>query len=329
MFCEWFTTSLRSTPRNMNMSNSFQNRVSAKRADSPAGRTDLVVHHTHVIDGGNALKVLATYTPVLGAPNVAEIQNWFHLRMGPLADKVSARLDTLAVYPDRAFVTFLVDSRREQQPLSASAEMVKAGPDTFLDNSNVLWSVAANSKTGNKYLIRKETVTVEQALAARKNQLRGAWVGHGGTTNRKTILLAEVQTLPSPLPGGMAGVGVSDVVDFFSGNDIVRGVVKSLTANGVKIQLLTSSEVRTVDPQAITCVVEKGAATIKEGDDRTRSYFRNVWPGNPEMVEKISPTSSMSLKSERPMDIKPISASVTKPLVARAVGRVSTVINKR
>ena len=326
MFCEWFTTSLRSTPRNMNMSNSFQNRVSAKRADSPAGRTDLVVHHTHVIDGGNALKVLATYTPVLGAPNIAEIQNWFHLRMGPLADKVTARLDTLAVYPDRAFITFLVDSARAQQPLTASANMVKAGPDTYLDASNVLWSIADDSK--GKYLVRKESVSVEQALAARKNQLRGSWVGHGGTTNRKTILLAEVQTLPSPLPGGMAGVGVSDVVDFFSGNDIVRGVVKSITANGVKISLLTSSEVRTVDPQAITCVVEKGAATIKEGDDRTRSYFRNLWPGNPEMVEKISPTSSLSLKSERPMDIKPISASVTKP-AARTVSRVSAVINKR
>jgi hypothetical protein len=299
------------------MSN-FQSRVQQKRADSPAGRTDLVVHNTHLIESENAMRVLATYTPMLGAPNIAEVQNWFCERMGPLADAVSARLDTLAVYPDNSFITFLVEPKHTRQPLSAAATMTKAGPDTFLDASNTCWEqVEAN---GKKFLLRKEAMTVEQAVTARKNQLRGGWVGHGGVnTTRKTILLAEVETLPSPLPGGSARVGVGDVVDFFSNTDIVRGVIKSFGATGVRIQLLSSSEVRTVDPQAITCVVEKGAATVASDDDRTRSYFRYLYPGNPEMVKKISPNSSLSVEDNRPLEVTPISASAKSPRLV--VGR--------
>ena len=306
------------------MSNNFHDRVQAKRADSPVGRTDLVVHHTHVIDDGNAMRILATYTPMLGAPNLAEVDNWFSHRMGPLADKVSARLSTLAVYPDRSFLTFLVEAKRTTQPLSAAAHMVKAGPDTYLDQSNALWETM--EATTGKFLIRKEATTVEQAIGARKNQLRGGWTGHGGgQTPRKTILLAEVETLPSPLPGGAAAVQVSDVVDFFSNNEIVRGVVKSFTAVGVKIQLLSSSEVRTVDPQAITCVVEKGAASVVAGDDRTRSYFRYLYPGNPEMTKIISPNSSMSVDDKRALEVTPISGSYKGPkVVLTPGGRVSS-----
>lgn len=298
-------------------------RIAEKSAGN--GRTDLVVHHTHVVDNGNAMRVLATYTPMLGSPNLAEIENWFATRMGPLSGKVQANLRTLAVYPDRSFLTFLVEARRERQGIEASASMIKAGPDTFLDqSSNTLWETQTK-QDGSKFLLRKESASVEELVSARKNQLRGGWAGSGvgGGGPRKSILLADVQTLPF-LPGGNAAVQVSDVVDFLSNNEQVRGTVKSFNADGVKIALLNGGEVRTCDPHAIITIVEKGAQSVKANDERTRSYFRLQYPGNPEMTKIISPNASGPLTDPRALEVQPISASTTKTQTALRVGsRVS------
>lgn len=267
----------------------MQNRLVAS---GQKGRNDLEMHDARVIETGNAVRVLATYSELYGPPSVHDIQAWVANRMGAFASQVTARLDTVQAYPEKNFITFVIEQRRLRQPLSATALMVKAGPDTFLDNDNQLWEVV-KADEGPNYIVRKETTSIEEMLKVRREALRG------GASARKHVTLASVDSIPSA-GGGYASMDLGDVVDFYHNGQLHRGKVQSAGAAGIRVSSLTSGDTFTVDPAAITSVVEKSPAATKEQDDIMRRYWSHVYPGNPAMTEIISPSSSKPVQDNRP-----------------------------
>lgn len=273
----------------------FLKRMNSKlEARGLSGRQDLEMHDTKAVDK-DAVRVLATYSSVYGPPNSFDVQNWLRQRLGEFADKVSARMDTLAVYPDQSFVTFILESKKVRQPMSASSTMLKAGVDQFLDGDQNLWEVV-KAEQGPSYIVKHESMPVDKMLEVRKSALRG------GTSGRKHVTLASTGGSPVSA-GGYATTDVGDTVDFYAAGNIQRGTVKSVGTAGVKIS--TGSDTFTVDIQSITCIVEKGAGAAKEQDERVASYYSLIYPGNPKMVDIISPSVGHK-KDTRPLQVEPI-----------------------
>jgi hypothetical protein len=307
------------------MKDTFLQRMNSRLTERGIkGRQDLELHDVKLLEEGRAARVLATYSSLYGPPSVWDVQNWLASRMGEFSLRVQARTETIAAYPERNFVTFVVEQKVLRQPLSATAQMVKAGVDQFLDRDNMLWEVV-NAEQGPGYIVRKEGVTVEKMLELRRQALRG------GVSGRKHVTLASVDSIPSA-GGGFATADVGDVVDFYHGGMIFRGKITSSGSAGVKVKKLNSSDTFTVDPGQITTIVEKGAGAQKEQDDAMRRYFSLQYPGNPEMTEIISPTSSLPVKDDRPPPggdpIQPLSvdAAVTgsaRPFVKAGLGKPS------
>ena len=276
------------------MKSNFRERMQSKlKASGHTGRTDLELHDVKVIESGTAARVLATYSELRGGvPSVWDVQSWLTERMGAFGAHVQARFETISAYPERNFITFVVEQKRLRQPLSAAKGMTKAGIDQYLDNDGQLWEVV-QADEGPNYILRKEGTSIEEMLDVRKAALRGAAAG------RKNVSLAAVDTIPSA-GGGFASVDVGDTVDFYHANAIHRGKVGSAGAAGVKVTSLGGGGTFTIDPAAITSIIEKSAAAMKEGDDITRRYFSNIYPGNPAMTEIISPSSTLPTKDNRP-----------------------------
>jgi hypothetical protein len=276
------------------MKDNFRERMQSKlKASGHSGRTDLELHDVKVIESGTAATVLATYSDLRGGPpSVWDIQSWLTDRMGAFASHVQARLDTVRAYPESSFITFVVEQKRLRQPMSAAKGMTKAGIDQFLDEGGQLWEVV-QADEGPNYILRKEGTSIEEMLDVRKASLRGSTFG------RKTVTLAAVDSIPSA-GGGFAAVDIGDTVDFYHNGAIHRGKVGSAGAAGVKVTTVAGGGTYTIDPAAITSVVEKSAGSVKEDDDITRRYFSNVYPGNPEMTAIISPTSTAPITDNRP-----------------------------
>ena len=297
------------------MKDNYRERIQAKLKASGSGstRADLELHDVKVIESGTAARVLATYSDVFGPPSVFDVQGWLTARMGPYGNTFSARTDTVSVYPDGNFVTFVVEQKRLRQPLSATDQMVKAGVGQFLDADNQLWEVVS-AEDGPDYIVRRESTSIEEMLEARRKALRG------NHSTRKNVSLAAVEDSIPTAGGGSATVDLGDVVDFYHNGQIHRGKVNSAGSAGVKIASLNGGGVFTVDPAAITSIVEKSAASVKEDDDITRRYYSMVYPGNPEMVEIISPSSTAPTTDKRP----PPGGEPLQPIsVSAATGRVS------
>lgn len=265
------------------------------------GRQDLEMHDAKSVEQGRAVRVLATYSPVYGPPSVHDVQHWLRQRMGEFADKIHARPETLAAFPEKNFVTFIVESKVLRQPMTATAGMIKAGMDQFIDTDQNLWEVV-KAEQGPSYIVKRESTPVEKMLEFRRQALRG------GASSRKHVTLAAYDTMPAA-GGGFAAADVGDTVDFYANGAINRGKVTSVTANGVKIS--TAGDSFTVDPAAITSIVEKGAGGQKEQDDVIRRYFSLVYPGNPKMTEIISPLSNKPLKDPRPLEVEPIERAMS------------------
>lgn len=316
------------------MKDDFLQRMNGRLAERGIkGRQDLELHDARLLEDGRAARVLATYSPLFGPPSVWDVQHWLSSRMGEFGVQAQARPETVAVYPDRNFITFVVDQKSLRQPLSAATNMVKVGVDQYLDTDNNLWEVV-KADQGPNFIVRKEGVTVERMLEIRRQALRG------GASGRKHVTLAAVDSIPSA-GGGFATADVGDVVDFYHAGFIHRGKVQSAGANGVKVKKLNSSDTFTIDPGAITAVVEKSAGAQKEQDDTMRRYWSLVYPGNPQMTEIISPTSSKPLADPRPgpgpdnEKVQPISvdASVVRgsarPFAAADLGKPSPSLRAR
>ena len=275
------------------MKDNFLDRMNAKRQERGIkGRQDLELHDAKVIEAGRAARILATYSPTYGPPSVWDVQNWLQSRLGDFATDISARPDTVAVYPEKNFMTFVVEQKTARQPLTATTGMIKAGVDQYLDADNLLWEVV-RAQEGPSYIVRRDGATIERMLEVRRQALRG------GASGRKHVTLAAVDSIPSA-GGGFASVDIGDIVDFYNAGQINRGRVDSVTAAGVNIKMLNGNDSFLVDPQAITTVVEQSAASIKQQDDVMRRYFSMVYPGNPKMTEAISPTSALPVDDRRP-----------------------------
>ena len=269
----------------------FVQRVNAKlQARGVTGRQDLEMHDARVIEAGAAAKVLATYSALYGPPSVWDVQGWLKARMGAFGEQVQARADTVACYPEGSFITFVVEQVRARQPLQASANMVRAGIDQFLDQENRLWEVV-KAEQGPSYIVRRETMPIEHMLEVRRQTLRG------GASARRHVTLAAVDSIPSA-GGGFATVNLGDLVGFYHARVVHQGTVKSAGASGVRIS--TGTDTYTVDPSAILNVIEKSASSKKEQDDVMRRYWSLVYPGNPSMTETLSPLSTKSTKDPRP-----------------------------
>lgn len=297
------------------MNDNFRERMQAKlKASGEKGRSDLELHDARVIEAGNAVRVLATYSDLYGPPSVWDIQSWLKDKMGGFGDRVSARPETISAYPEKNFITFIVDQKRLRQPLAATATMTKAGVDQFLDNDSQLWQVV-KAEDGPSYIVRKEGTSIEEMIQTRHEALRGA------TSARKHVSLAAADTIPSA-GGGFAAVDIGDVVDFYHDGQISRGKIQSAGSAGVKVSQLSGGGTFTIDPAAITSVVEKSPASAKERDDIMRRYHSLIYVGNPAMTEIISPTSTMPIKDKR---LPPGKDEPIKPIevVASARGVVS------
>ncbi len=313
------------------MKDTFLQRMNSRLTERGIkGRQDLELHDVKLLEDGRAARVLATYSGLYGPPSVWDVQNWLTSRMGDFSLQVQARTETIAAYPERNFVTFVVEQKTLRQPLSAATQMVKAGIDQYLDKDNMLWEVV-KAEQGPGYIVRKEGVTVEKMLEVRRQALRG------GVSGRKHITLAAVDTIPSA-GGGFATADVGDIVDFYHSNNIHRGKIQSAGSAGVKVKKLNSSDTFTIDPGQITTIVEKSAGAQKEQDDAMRRYFSLNWPGNPEMVEIISPTSNLPVKDDRPPPggdpIQPISVDAAvkgsaRPFASADLGKPSPSLRDR
>lgn len=266
-----------------------------------SGRQDLEMHDAKSVEQGRAVRVLATYSPVYGPPSIHDVQHWLRQRMGEFADKVQARTETVSAFPEKNFVTFIVESKVLRQPMTATTGMVKAGVDQFIDGEQNLWEVV-KAEQGPSYIVKRDGTPVEKMLEFRRQALRG------GASSRKHVTLAAVDSIPSA-GGGFASADVGDTVDFYANGNIQRGKVTSVTANGVKVS--TAGDSFTIDPAAITSVVEKGPGAHKEQDDLMRRYFSLVYPGNPKMTEIISPSSSKPIKDPRPLDVEPLEKTLS------------------
>jgi hypothetical protein len=285
------------------MENSFMSKYKAAlSASNTAGRMDFELHDIRAVDSGRAVRVLATYAPALGAPNAFDIQHWFSTKLGDYASKIQARAETIAVYPDGHFVTMIVESKSTRQAFSASAKMVKAGVNQYIDDSSTVWEVVKGEK-GPQFLVKKENATIEQMLAVRSAALRGG----ASTGNRRQVTLAAVDALPQP-GGGFATAGIGDLVEFYHDGLIHRGRIASANSTGLSVK--TSRDTYTIDPHAVTQVIERSPAQEKEDDTITRRYFSLVYPGNPEMTKIISPLATGPVTDPRPLQVEPISAKV-------------------
>jgi hypothetical protein len=295
------------------MSGNFLDRMKAKlEASGKTGRRDLEMHDARVVESGTAVRVLATYAEFYGPPSVHDINEWVKDRMGDFSTRVTPRLDTIQAYPERNFITFLLEQKRLRQPLSATELMVKAGPDTYLDNENQLWEVV-QADEGQKYIVRRESTSIEEMLEVRKDTLRG------GKSARKHMTFASVDSIPAA-GGGFSSMDVGDVVDFYHNGQIHRGKVQSAGAAGVKVASLKTSDVYTVDPAAITAVIEKSAGADKQRDDIMRRYYSHVYTGNPEMTSIVSPGSNAPITDKRPPPggepVQPISVAASSRRVS-------------
>lgn len=278
------------------MSDNFIKRVNQKlEARGLSGRQDLELHDAKSVEQGRAVRVLASYSPVYGPPSVFDVQNWMKQRMGEYAEKVSARPETVSVFPDKNFITFIIESKTQRQPIAFASDMVKAGVDQYLDTDQNLWEVV-KAEQGPSYIVRREATPVEKMLEVRRQALRG------GASGRKHVTLASVDSIPSA-GGGFASMDIGDTVDFYAGGLIHRGKVSSVGSAGVKIS--TSGDSFTVDPGAVTSVVEKSPAAGKEQDDIMSRYWSLVYPGNPDMVKMIAPTATPK-SDPRPLKVEPI-----------------------
>jgi hypothetical protein len=279
----------------------FKTKLTAKYAERGMyGRQDLDLADAKSLEGGRAVRVLATYSSLYGAPSIPDVQGWLKGRMAEMSASVSVRPETVAVYPERSFVTFVVEQPSVRLPLSASVQMVAAGVDQFLDAQSNLWEVV-NAETGS-YITKKDEATVEQMIGLRKKALTTKQAG-------RKPLLASVETLPC-VSGGYSEVSLGDVVDFYYGGSIRRGTIKSAGEPGVKIQLLIGNDTFTVDPQAITQLIERSSGALTDEDNNLRRYWAFVYPGNEKMAEIITPNASKPAKNERGVEEMPTSASV-------------------
>ena len=288
------------------MNDTFNERVAARLKERGIGsRQDLEMHDARVLESGRAVRVLAVYSPVFGPPTAHDVQKWVESRMQEYGGQVSARADTIALYPERNFLTFILETKTVRAPISASTGMIKAGVDQYLDNANTLWEVVKAEK-GPSFLVRKDGVSIERMLEIRKQALRG------NTSSRKNVMLANLDSMPA-VGGGYATAEVGDVVDFYSGSTIYRGKIVSVGKTGVKIKPLSGGkDAYTVDPQAIMAIIDKSEASSKQLDDTIRRYYSNIYPGNPKMVEEISPLSSRPVSFPRGK-ITPLSGSAAPP----------------
>jgi hypothetical protein len=300
------------------MKDSFVQRVNEKlKARGVSGRQDLEMHDARVIEAGAAAKVLATYSALYGPPSVWDVQQWLKGRMGEFGEQVQARADTVACYPEGNFITFVVEQVLSRQPITASSNMVRAGVDQFLDQENRLWEVV-KADQGPNYIVRRESMPIERMLDVRRQLLRG------GASARRHVTLAAVDSIPT-VGGGFAHVGLGDTVSFYHAGMVRQGVVKSAGASGVRVS--SGQDTYTIDPGAILNVVEKSPAALKEQDDVMRRYWSLVYPGNPDMTETLSPTSTKPIKDPRPPPggdpLQPIQVAASAGGAARPTRRAS------
>ena len=295
---------------------SFTDRVRTKlQATGRTARSDIELNDAKIVESTSAVRVLATYSPIYGAPNIHEIKAWVSEGLGHFSGSVDAHSDTVQVYPESNLFTIILEQRKLRQPMSATANMVNAGVDQYLDSADNLWEVV-KAADGSNYIVRRETTPIEDMLRARQGELSAS------ASPRSRVRLSSMTSIPS-VSGSFATASNGDVVDFYHNGQIMRGVLKSVGESGAKISTLSSGEVYTVDSAAITSIVERGAADIKEQDDVMRRYFSRVYPGNPEMTEIISPTSTESLKDTRDQPTPDGTPLLPISVVANVSARVS------
>jgi hypothetical protein len=288
------------------MKENFLARLGTAIKGNASGRMDLEMHDLKSVEAGRAVRVLATYAPLMGPPSIHDVQNWLSAKLGEFGTKVQARADTVSAFPEQNFLTFIVEHKAVRQPLLATSTMIKAGVDQFLDEDNTLWEVV-KAEQGPSYLVRKDGIPVEKMLELRKPALRG------GMSARKTVTLAAMDSIPSA-GGGYASVDLGDLVDFYHDGLIARGRIATVNATGVHIK--TSNGTYTVVAEAITNVVEKGPTAAKQQDDAMRRFYSHQYPGNPEMTKIISPTSSLPIKDAQDFNIEPLVRSASTKIGA-------------
>lgn len=270
------------------MAESFKDQMRAKMAatGAPNRRTDIHVHDIRGVDEGRAVRVLAVYSDIIGAPSIPVLSAWFSEAMQN--PDVSIRADTVQVVPEARIVTFVVEQRPERKPLSASADMTAAGIDQFLDQGGNIWEVRRN-EFSEPYLLRHQPTPVEQIVSARRAVLTRA-IGRN-----KTVMLASMSTVPV-LGGGQSSLDRGDTVTFYHDGRIHTGVFQDLDRGQAVLKPVGSSRNVSVDPLAILSIVSRGVAHQQEAADLQRSYFQNVWPGNPDMVKQFTPASRKPVK---------------------------------
>ncbi len=292
-------------------SQSFKDRMEAKlKARGNVSRSDIELHTASIVDNGQAVRLIATFAPVFGTPNVHDVREWVRSGMGIYANSVDLHSETLRmnVEGEAPFFTAILQQRRDRAPIASAERMVKAGIDQYIDTAQQLWEVCKASD-GSEYLVRHEGTSMEEMLAARHAHLSG-----GDVRTSRDKLSASMGAL-----GGTASSSAGDTVDFYHDGAILRGEIISKTASGVKVRATAGGETFTIDPGALIAVVERGAQDLKAQDDVVRKFWGQVYPGNPEMTEEISPLSNLPIRGPTEAGgekIEPIS-------VVASVGRVS------
>jgi hypothetical protein len=297
--------------------------VHAKMAERGISyRTDFSLADVRPVEGGRSVRVLAEYGKAYGVPTPAEAREWVRHSMGEYAEQVSARVDTLTVYPEGSFFTMFLERKSQRLPLSAAAKMVPLSPGNFGDEiEGTHWEVV-RSATGGDYLLRKESMSTSDMLEARRGRITTP-----STYGRKKVCFADVQELPYA-PGGFATCGIGDKVYVMINNVITLCTVSSINSNGVKVKPEGSGSAELIDPMQVLSVVEKSTQSLAESDNMKRDFFSRVYTADPHMVELITPNATKKVDPPAVMK-ETVSAGftvrATHPVVrAKSVSRVIT-----
>jgi hypothetical protein len=268
-------------------------------------RYDLALTDVRMLDKLSA-SFLMTFDTAKGPPSNNEIAKWMDEKF-PTTDnrqRVSARLDTVRLYPSHSAVTFIAERVAERRPVSAANNMLRAAiPNQYVDpqEQNTIWEVV-QAADGLSFLVRKDGTSIDELVRMRQDALKGVACG------RRSVVFAAIDSIPSA-GGGFARTEIGDVVDFYDRGLIHRGRVTSVGASEVLINV-DGSKFR-VDPTAITTIREKAPKSESKEDDALRRYYANVYPGNPEMTKTVTPLSRQSVKPMSSIDVEPISVAAS------------------
>lgn len=291
--------------------NSREGRLTARlaqRLDKLGHRPDLLLSDFQMAGDGLA-RVAVTYTG--HQPTHEELVKFFAVGMD---GKVLPHLSTAAVFPDNCAIALVVEQHRMTRPHTDSRQMVKAGPQSFIDtNTQETWAVGDNA--GTPILVRLAADDLEAILAERHRR--------GRIVQGNRVALHQLLGRPA----AMASPGAQVRVNIQGDEEVVATVMGVANSSGIcPVRVHGESIDRSIHQNQINEVV-KTAELDANAKEMLERYFAEAYGDASYAAELVREASFVGDRGQfqaflTHLDVKPGVAVAQADLVQAKGGNV-------